>query len=75
VSYAPFTAIGFRLLVCIAKVIGYTQSPGLLNTKEAFEGLEPCDGKLSRTVLRGKGGRKAPALPGVFNKVPCILYI
>jgi hypothetical protein len=33
----------------------------------AFEGLEPCDGKLSRTVLRGKGGRKAPALPGLFR--------
>ena len=33
----------------------------------AFEGLEPCDGKLSRTVLRGKGGRKAPALPGSFS--------
>jgi len=23
---------------------------------EAFEGLEPCEGKLSRTVLRGLGG-------------------
>jgi hypothetical protein len=32
----------------------------------AFQGLEPCDGKLSRTVLRGKRGRKAPALPGSF---------
>ena len=32
----------------------------------AFQGLEPCDGKLSRTVLRGKGGRKAPAPPGNF---------
>ena len=57
---------GLWLSVCIAKVIGYTQSPGLLNAKGAFEGLELCDGKLSRTVLRGKGGRKAPALPGVF---------
>jgi hypothetical protein len=27
--------------------------------------LEPCDGKLSRTVLRGERGRKASALPGV----------
>ena len=26
--------------------------------------LEPCDGKLSRTVLRGERSRKAPALPG-----------
>ena len=51
--------------VCIAKVIGYSRSLGLLNAKGAFEGLEPCDGKLSRTVLRGKGGRKTPALPGL----------
>ena len=27
--------------------------------------LEPCDGKVSRTVLRGEGSRKAPALPAV----------
>ena len=26
--------------------------------------LEPCDGKLSRTVLRGEGSREAPDLPG-----------
>ena len=63
-SYAPFTKNGLWLSACIAKVIGYIQSPGLLNAKKAFEGLEPCDGKLSRTVLRGKGGRKAPDLPG-----------
>ena len=25
----------------------------------AFEGLEPCDGRLSRTVLRGLGGSNA----------------
>ena len=30
--------------------------------------LEPCDGKLSRTVLRGEGSRKAPALPGVSRE-------
>ena len=65
-SYAPFTKNGLWLSACIAKVIGYIQSPGLLNAKEAFEGLELCDGKLSRTVLRGKGGRKAPDLPGSF---------
>ena len=58
---------GLWLSACIAKVIGYTQSPGLLNAKGAFEGLELCDGKLSRTVLRGKGGRKAPALPGNYG--------
>ena len=28
--------------------------------------LEPCDGKLSRTVLRGEWSRKAPDLPGAI---------
>ena len=31
----------------------------------AFEVLEPCDGKLSRTVLRGLGGRQRP--PGYLT--------
>jgi hypothetical protein len=31
----------------------------------AFEGLELCDGKLSRTVLRGLGASDGPRLPGV----------
>jgi len=29
-----------------------------------MEGLEPYDGKLSSTVLRGESGRKARDLPG-----------
>ena len=29
-----------------------------------FGVLEPYDGKLSRTVLKGVGSRKAPCLPG-----------
>ena len=29
--------------------------------------LEPYDGKLSRTVLRGEEGRKPLALPGVLE--------
>jgi len=61
--------------VCIAKVIGYSRSLGLLNAKGAFEGLEPCDGKLSRTVLRGKRGRKAPALPGLFHSFQAVQYV
>ena len=40
------------------------QSPGLLNAKLAFEGLELSDGKLSRSVLRGLGVSDAPRLPG-----------
>ena len=60
---------GFWLSVCIAKVFGYSQSLGLLNAKAAFEELEPYDGKLSLTVLRGKGGRKVPTLPGGYFNV------
>ena len=41
----------------------------------AFEGLEPCDGKLSRTVLRGKGGRKAPDLPGIFSSFEALQHL
>ena len=39
-----------------------------------FELLEPCDGRLSRTVLRGEGSRKAPALPGSRHEV-AFLYV
>jgi hypothetical protein len=35
-----------------------------VSSKEAFEGLEPGAGKLSRPVLRGPGGRKAAWLLG-----------
>ncbi|MFC1856881.1 hypothetical protein ACFL9U_02510 [Thermodesulfobacteriota bacterium] len=31
----------------------------------AFEGLEPCDGKLSCPVLRGLGVSNGPWLPGL----------
>ena len=32
--------------------------------RDYFGVLELCEGKLSRTVLRGVGSRKAPLLPG-----------
>jgi hypothetical protein len=35
-----------------------------VSLKEAFEGLELGEGKLSRPVLRGPGGRKAAWLLG-----------
>jgi hypothetical protein len=35
-----------------------------VSPKEAFEGLELGEGKLSRPVLRGPGGRKAAWLLG-----------
>ena len=34
-------------------------------TRVSFEMLEPCEGKLSRTVLRGERGGNTPDLPGV----------
>ena len=36
--------------------------------KEAFEGLELGEGKLSRPVLRGPGGRKAAWLLGNIDR-------
>ena len=35
----------------------------LLVTNKSFELLEPYEGKLSRTVLRGEGGSNALDLP------------
>ena len=37
--------------------------PAGLPTKEAYERLEPCEGKLSCTVLRGLGAGNSPRLP------------
>ena len=45
----------------IASVSSYRNRVSL---KEAFEGLEPDEGKLSRPVLRGPGSRKAAWLLG-----------
>ena len=55
---------GFWLSVCIAKVIGIFGHRVTSMPRLAFEGLEPCDGRLSRRVLRGLGGSNAPRLPG-----------
>jgi hypothetical protein len=40
-----------------------------VSAKEAFEGLELGEGKLSRPVLRGPGGRKAAWLLGSNSQV------
>ena len=59
-----------RLQVRIAKAAGEgtLQQPGRLGDLRKM--LEPYDGKLSRTVLRGEGGRKAPDLPGAIFNLP-----
>jgi hypothetical protein len=41
-----------------------------VSLKEAFEGLEPDDGKLSRTVLRGLGPSNGARLLGDVRFVP-----
>ncbi len=41
-----------------------------VSPKEAFEGLELGEGKLSRPVLRGPGGRKAAWLLGDLKSAP-----
>jgi hypothetical protein len=43
-----------------------TGRSGHLNAKMAFEGLEPCEVKISRRVLRGLGAGNSPRLPGLF---------
>jgi hypothetical protein len=44
-----------------------------VSSKEAFEGLELGEGKLSRPVLRGPGGRKAAWLLGNYPET-LVLY-
>jgi hypothetical protein len=41
-----------------------------VSSKEAFEGLELGEGKPSRPVLRGPGGRKAAWLLGSYGPRP-----
>ena len=60
---------GFWLPVGIAKVIVVLDHRVTSMPRLAFEGLEPCDGKLSRRVLRGLGGSDAPRLPGLCLKI------
>jgi len=55
---------GFWLSLCIAKVIEIFNRRVTSMPRLAFEGLELCDGKLSRTVLRGLGAGNSPRLPG-----------
>ena len=50
--------------------------------RQAFEGLEPYDGNLSRTVLRRLGVSNDPRLPGFLNAkgrpqgvVPVFLFL
>ena len=44
---------------------GVNFAPAGGSIRATFGRLEPCDGKLSRTVLRGLGVGNNPRLPGV----------
>jgi hypothetical protein len=57
---------GFWLPVCIAKAMGIFGHRVTSMPRSAFEGLELCDGRLSRTVLRGLGVSNDPRLPGLW---------
>jgi hypothetical protein len=59
---------GFWLPVCIAKVIRIFDHRVASMLRLALEGLEPCDGRLSRRVLRGPKGSNAPGYP-VFQDI------
>ncbi|MFC1788761.1 hypothetical protein ACFLZE_02455 [Thermodesulfobacteriota bacterium] len=52
--------------MCIAKGIGIFNYRVTSMPRLAFEGLEPYDGNLSRTVLRGLGAGNSPRLPGLY---------
>ena len=50
--------------MCIAKVIGIFDHRVTSMPRLAFEGLEPCEVKVSRRALRGLGVSNDPWLPG-----------
>ena len=60
--------------MCIAKVIGIFYHRVASTPRLAFEWLELCDGKLSRSVLRGLGAGNSPRLPGVLKGMISIGY-
>ena len=64
VSHAPFPEWVLAASV-YRKGDRDSRSLGRLSPRLAFEGLELCDGKLSRTVLRGLGASDGPRLPGL----------
>jgi hypothetical protein len=63
-SVCAFPRKALWLSACIAKLMRDVPPRRVAPQGLTFEMLEPCDGKLSRTVLRGERGREAPDLPG-----------
>jgi hypothetical protein len=57
-------------LQCIEMMNGALSASGLARKGPIFERLEPCEGKLSRTVLRGAGAGNRSRLPGAtFGRI------
>jgi hypothetical protein len=52
-----------RLQARIVKATGLNPREHRLRSRGALQRLEPCEGKLSCTVLRGGGGGNAASLP------------
>ena len=63
-SVCAFPRKALWLLARIAKLVRDVPHRRMAPQGFTFEMLEPCDGKLSHTVLRGERGREAPDLPG-----------
>jgi hypothetical protein len=64
----PRTAFYFIQSAMIGFMISIFPFRSRVSFKEAFEGLELGEGKLSRPVLRGPGDRKAAWLLGNLNQ-------
>jgi hypothetical protein len=60
----PRTAFYFIQNAMTGFIVSVFPFRNRVSFKEAFEGLELGEGKLSRPVLRGPGGRKAAWLLG-----------
>src|SRR5260370_20129252 len=64
VPLVPRTAFSFIPSAMTGFIVSVFPFRNRVSPKEAFEGLELGEGKLSRPVLRGPGGRKAAWLLG-----------
>ena len=63
-SVCAFPRKALWLSVCIAKSMRNVPHQRVAPQGFTFEMLEPCEAKVSSTVLRGERGREAPDLPG-----------
>jgi hypothetical protein len=66
-SVCTFPRKALGLPMCIAKLMRSAPHQRAVPQGLTSEMLEPCERKLSSTVLRGERGRKAPDLPGLAS--------